>query len=153
MPARRPTVRRRARRRAEAKFTTTQLRAAYRLYTEGAWSLKRLGLALWQKHGYASPQVCANSLRLLFIREGWPIRTHREANRLAQLRHGRAVNRRGRSREARATKAAYERWRDRQKGHVRPCPILTASGRPCRSFAQHGESTCRAHARARMEAA
>ena len=87
--------------RKDAKLTRPQIYAAHRLHTEGGYSIRELGRLLWQRHGYASPRSCANSLSDLFARVGLPARDRIEATRKASTTHGHG---------ARADRAAYKRW-------------------------------------------
>lgn len=87
--------------RVDAKLSKAQVRAAHRLHIEGGVSIRELGRLLYERHGYASPQSCANSLSDLFRRYGLQARDRIEATRAASRKHGRG---------ARAEKAAYKRW-------------------------------------------
>lgn len=87
--------------RRDAKLTRQQALAAYRLHIEGGYSIRELGRLLWERHGYSSPQSCANSLSDLFRRLHRPARDRIAATVAVSTTHGRG---------ARADKAAYKRW-------------------------------------------
>ena len=87
--------------RSDAKLTRNQTLAAYRLHTEGGYSIRELGRLLWERYGYASPHSCSNSLSDLFNRLHRPARDRVEATVAASTTHGKG---------ARGNKAAYKRW-------------------------------------------
>jgi hypothetical protein len=136
-------------RRAEAKLTVPEIRTAHERYLAGE-SLRALGRALWQQHGYASPHSCANALSDAFLREGLPTRDRIEATIAAATVHGMA------SRADRATNSlrfrVHRKQLRRRRGEVRgvKCAATVLKDgclpRPCRNFALADGDYCYAHA-------
>ncbi len=117
--------------------------AAWRYYIDGYGFLRitRLLMARWPWLTESSDRSFCSRLHYVFRVNGWPTRAQREATAAANYRHGMSIHR---------DKAAYNRHRKRkQNGGIRPhCDgVGKVTGRPCGSFAMHGDTKCWAHSR------
>jgi hypothetical protein len=135
---------RRYKRRPDAKMSDADVLAAHRRYLDGK-TLRDLGRELWQKHGYSSPNCCANAIGDFFIRDCLPTRDRVEAIRAASTVHGNA-SRADRKRNTLRYRVHRKRVR-RASGEVRGvrCAATTALGRPCRNAALATGDYCVAH--------
>lgn len=132
--------RQRARRR-DAKITTEQLRAVWKLHRDGGISLARIAQELWERLGYSSWQTCYQAIRKGLYRDMRYPRERRAATRLAVETHG--VFHRMDPDEVRDY---WQTWRRNHGIGVRRCQgRKTRGGAHCRRYALKGSEFCGAH--------
>lgn len=139
------TPKRTYKRRTDAKLTERQVRMAYEAYMAGN-SLRAIAGRIWEQAGYASLRCCANGLHVAFQRHGYPLRDRLAATVKASTTHGMA---------SRGNKAAYKRWRRRQRGLRPKCKGVRLQyprkGEPCGLQSMVDSDFCRYHDPSRRE--
>lgn len=131
------------RRLGSAKLTSEQIRSCYRLYANGM-SLYQIGELIWEKYGYSNARSAEICIRKAFYKDGYALRSRREAGRLrAQRFYGTKEISRD---ENGKTLPDYGKryWKRTRKLQPR-CTALTRAGRECSRASLADSEHCYAH--------
>lgn len=124
-----------------SRLTDEHLRALYVLYSRDQVSINRLAGRVYQRLGYKNARVCASAISKGWQRLGLPVRSQREAARIANVRHGMAPKHHTPEQER-----AYRKWLRSKKPRCEAAKQQApGAGRRCKRTATAGSRFCFAH--------